>query len=315
MTPIYFCSGASAPADMRGLSRIRHPLGVSVPFLSGPALEYVCTLRGVCPVFVDTAAFSEVDREGNVVAPIPDDAWIERTAVMYWIASALGDGCIIVAPDRVGDQQETLRRLALFSDVMRACAAFGARIVVPIQRGGMSAAMFHDACACLLGCNFVCGIPGNKAAMPPHELEDFLRARRPAAVHLLGVGPRGHRYRALVDVLRRFVPRAEVSCDSNALAASVGKSNGAGGSPRSLTAWQDFIEGRPSPVATCGTSEDGCRCPTAEELEKARETAIVRAFGPDLFLARAMEAYRAAGLLETRARPLQVGLFDERKAR
>lgn len=288
MTPLYFCSGASAPADLRGLSRIRHPLGVSVPFLSGPALDYVCTLRGVCPVFVDTAAFSEVDRSGAVVAPIADDAWIDRTAVMHRIAAALGDGAIIVAPDRVGDQQETLRRLALFSDVVRACAALGARIVVPIQRGGMSAAMFHDACVCLLGCDFVCGIPGNKAAMPPHELEDFLRARRPAAVHLLGVGPRGHRYQALVDVLRRFVPRADVSCDSNALAAAVGKSNGAGGAPRDLTAWQ--------------------------QRTGARETAVVMAFGPGAFFARAMAAYRSAGLLETREQPLQVGLFDASRA-
>lgn len=284
MTPEYFCSGASAPADMRGLSRIRHPLGVSVPFLSGPALEYLCTLRGVCPVFVDTAAFSEVDRDGAVIVPITDDAWIGRTAVMHRIAAALGDGCLLVAPDRVGDQQETLRRLALFSDVMRACAALGARIVVPIQRGGMSATMFHDAAACLLGVPFVAGIPGNKAAMPPHELEDFLRARRPAAVHLLGVGPRGPRYQALVDVLRRFVPDAAVSCDSNALAAAVGKSNGAGGAPRDLTAWQ--------------------------QRTGARETAVVMSLGPPSFFARAMAAYRAEGLLETREQPLQVGLFD-----
>jgi hypothetical protein len=284
---------------------------VSIPQLSGPALDYVCELRGVCQVFVDTEAFSEVDREGRVVAPITDDAWIGRTRVMYRIAAALGDGAVLVAPDRVGDQQETLRRLALFSDVMRACAALGARIVVPIQRGGMSAALFFDACACLLGCSFVAGIPGNKAAMPPGELEDFLRARRPRAVHLLGVGPKSPRFRPLLDVLRRFVPGAVVSCDSNALAAAVGKTNGAGGGPRHLTAWQDFIEGRPSPVATCGTTVDGCRRPTAEELEKARETAIVRAFGPELFLARAMAAYQEAGLVATREAPLQPGLFDE----
>lgn len=63
MKPLYFCSGASAPSDLRGLARIRHPLGVSIPQLSGPALDYLCTLRGIAPVFVDTEAFSEVDRE------------------------------------------------------------------------------------------------------------------------------------------------------------------------------------------------------------------------------------------------------------
>ena len=70
----------------------------------------------------------------------------------------------------------------------------------------MSAALFFDAAACLIGGPFVCGIPGNKAAMPPGELEDFLRARRPRAVHLLGVGPKSPRFRPLLDVLRRRNP-------------------------------------------------------------------------------------------------------------
>lgn len=302
MRPIYFCSGASAPADLRGLARIRHPLGVSIPELSAPALAEVCALRGVCEVFVDTAAFSEVDRSGTVVAPISDEQWIERTAVMHRIAVALGSGAVIVAPDRVGDQRETLRRLALFADVVRACAALGARVIVPIQLGGMSPVLFHDCVTAILGVDFSAGIPGNKAAMPPHVLETYLRARRPAAVHLLGVGPRGHRYQALVDVLRRFVPRAAVSCDSNGLAAAVGKSNGAGGGPRALTAWQDLFEGRPSPVA---------EVTPPRVSDRAREDAIVMALGPMLAFERAMQAYREAGLAPRRDRPLQPGLFDE----
>ena len=284
MKPLYFCSGASAPSDLRGLARIRHPLGVSIPQLSGPALDYLCTLRGIAPVFVDTEAFSEVDREGRVVAPITDAAWIDRTRVMHRIAASLGADAWIVAPDRVGDQQETLRRLARFEDVLRAIVALGARLVVPIQRGGMSATLFHDAAAAIVGGPFVCGIPGNKAAMPAGELEDFLRARRPRAVHLLGVGPKSPRFHALVDVLRRFVPTAEVSCDSNGLAALVGKTNGRGGAPRALTAWQ--------------------------EQTGEREGAVIMAIGPKLFYDRAIAAYREAGLVATRERPLQPGLFD-----
>lgn len=302
MTPIYFCSGASAPADLRGLARIRHPLGVSIPELSAPALEELCTLRGICEVFVDNGAFSEIDTSCAVVAPITDAAWIERTSVMHRIAAALGPGAVIVAPDRVGDQRETLRRLALFADVVRSCAALGARVIVPIQLGGMPPAMFDDCVSCVVGGDFVRGIPGNKAAMPAGTLETYLRARRPAAVHLLGVGPRGHRYQALVDVLRRFVPRAAVSCDSNGLAAMVGRTNGARGGPRALTAWQNVFEGRASPVA---------EVTPPRVSERAREDAIVMALGPMLLVERAMQAYREVGLLEARARPLQPGLFDE----
>lgn len=263
-------------ADLLGLSRIGHPLGVSISVLSGPALEALCQLDA-CDVFVDSGAFSEVDREGRVVAPITDTEWIKRVAVMHRIATALGRRAVIVAPDRVGDQQETLRRLALFEDALRAIVETGARIVVPIQRGGMSPAMFFDAATCLVGGPFVCGIPGNKAAMPAHELEDFLWSRRPAAVHLLGVGPKSRRFPELVDVLRRFVPDAAVSCDSNGLAAAVGKTNGRGGTPRALTA--------------------------AQQRTGDRATAIAEVFGPVL------HAYRP----QTEA--LQLGLFDVARGR
>lgn len=289
MSPIYFCSGASAPADLAGLSRIRHPLGVAIPQLSARVLDDLCALRGVCEVFVDTEAFSEVDRTGAVVAPISDAQWVERTRVMHRIAAALGEDAWIVVPDRVGDQQETLRRIALFEDVLRACAALGARLVVPIQRGGMSAPMFYDACCALLGVPFVVGVPGNKAAMPPHELEALLRSRRPRAVHLLGVGPKGDRFRPLVDACRRFGV-SEVTCDSNGLAALVGRENGRGGGPRPLTAWQ----------ATMGDRAD----------------AIVMTLGPLRFFEAAMAEYRARGLAaERREAPLQVGLFDAVKGR
>lgn len=310
MKPRYYLSGASAPADLRGLSRILHPLGVAIPELSEPALDYLCGL-GHLPleVFVDTGAFGEVDRTGAVVAPITDAAWADRVLVMHRIAAALGSRALVVAPDRVGDQPETLRRLALFETELRAMAALGVRVVVPIQLGGMSPALFHDACAAILGLPFVAGIPGNKIAMPAGTLENYLRARRPAAVHLLGIGPRGRWYQELVDVLRRFVPGAEVSCDSNGLAAIVGQTNGAGGGPRALTAWQDHLEGQPSPVAAWATGP-------SEPSAQAREDAIVMALGPALFLKRAMGAYREAGLLaERRERPLQVGLFDDVEGR
>lgn len=259
-------------------------------------------------MFVDSGVFSEVDRAGAVVAPIADADWTQRVGVMHRIAEALGPNALVVAPDRVGDQQETLRRLALFADELRAIAALGARLVVPIQRGAMSAALFDDACCCILGVPFVRGIPGNKIAMPASALETYLRARRPGAVHILGVGPKSRRFQPLVDVLRRFVPGADASCDSNALAAAVGESNGPGGGPRALTAWQAHVEGRPSPVATWTTGE-------VTPSERAREDAIVRAFGPQLFLQRAMAVYRAAGLAQGRDRPLQTGLFDNVEGR
>jgi hypothetical protein len=286
---IYFASGASAPSDLRGLARIRHDLGVSLPELSEPALQELLTLAGAtCPaedgslsprplcVLADTGAFSEVDIvEGRPVVthPIDEAGWGERMRVMLRIGRALRGQAYCVAPDCVGDQTETLARLRRWARWVRKLRRLGARVLVPIQQGAMVPATFDRAVAEVLGfTDYVRAIPSNKDAMPDAVLESFVRATRPRAVHLLGVGPRNPRLRTLRAILDRLVPGAEISCDSNLLAAHVGHTNGPGGGPRSLTAAQegrlllDATTGQPSPMS--------------------REDAIVMALGPALFFER-----------------------------
>lgn len=246
MTPLYFASGVSAPADLRGFARIGHPLGVSLPALSAPAIRS-----------------------------------------RRWPACDAGHRSV-----------RKVRRL-------------GARVIVPIQRGALTAAAFDRACGEALGfTDYVRAIPGNKAAMPPAELERYLREARPAAVHVLGCGPRSPRFTALADVLRRLAPGAAISCDSNLIAAHVGRGNGPGGGPRLLTAIQH-----------------GGRSPWQDFGPKDRETAIIFAFGPGLWFQRMQASLAAQGIvirgfervddgLEargfelTKPRVVQLGLFD-----
>lgn len=209
--------------------------------LSAPALEVLLALAGsALPVFVDTGAFSEVELGPlgwTVVAPIDDVGWRERLAVMRRIATALGPQAYLVAPDRVGDQAETLARLRRHADDLRDFRALGSRIIVPLQRGELTPRAFDTEAGRALGFgDFVRGVPANKAPMPTGEFDDFLRAVRPPAVHLLGMGPKSPRFPKMVDVLRRLVPSAEVSSDSNLLSANVGLTNGRAGTMRALTA-------------------------------------------------------------------------------
>lgn len=310
--PLYFISGASAPADIRGLTRVSVPLGISVPHLSRVALKLLCDRRSMplIRLFVDSGAFSEVDRTGAVVDPIEPAEWIERVAVMYQLAAAFGPPAPIgdygprvwiVAPDKVGDQPETLGRLAAHADVMRACSALGARVVVPIQRGAMTAAAFDRAACEALGFDtFVRGIPGNKIAMPEHELEAFLRARRPSAVHLLGIGPRGDSFGPLTALVRRVLGEVEVTCDSNALAASVGRTNGRGGGTRPLTGWQDAFRAAPS------TGDP----PPPEWQRNAREMAVYAMFGGPHMHEMVMADLRQRGVVRTAKVPMQLDLYD-----
>ncbi len=315
MTPLYFASGVSAPADLRGFARIGHPLGVSLPALSAPAVDYLCSLAGRgLPVMADNGAFSEVEMgEAGpvVVAPIDEQGWAWRMALYRRLARALGPSLWCVAPDRVGDQVETLARLRRWARSVRKVRRLGARVIVPIQRGELSAAAFDRACGEALGfTDFVRAIPGNKAAMPPAELEGYLRKVRPAAVHVLGAGPKSPRFAALADVLRRLTPDAAVSCDSNLIAAHVGRSNGPGGAPRALTAIQH-----------------GGRSPWQDFGPKDRSTAIVLAFGPGFWFQRMRDQLAAQGIILrgfervddglevrgfelTKPRTVQLGLFD-----
>lgn len=310
---LYFISGASAPADIRGLARFSVPLGISLSSTSKVALHVLCehAKMPLLRIFVDSGAFGEVDRTGAVIDPITDAMWIERVRVMHRLAavfgppSPLGDygpRIYVVAPDRVGDQPETLRRLRLHAEAMRACHMLGARVVVPIQRGAMTAAEFDRACCKALGFDsFVRGIPGNKIAMPYDELEGFLRARRPAAVHLLGVGPRGATYEPLTTLVRRVLGEIEVSCDSNALAANAGRTNGKGGGPRLLTELQDLAAESTSIAKCCPKSWKG----------SARAAAVWMAFGPMHLHSLVLAKMRADGHLPAvKAEPTQMDLFD-----
>jgi hypothetical protein len=196
--------------------------------------------RSEVPVFVDSGAFSEVRfdaRAGRMVdcAPISHEEWVRRLDVYRQLAERLGSRVLLVAPDKVGDQGETLRRLARYAPQLRRLRDMGAQIIVPIQRGAVAPAAFDARCAEILGFgDFVRGIPSKKAAATVEQIAE-LSAALPAdaRVHLLGLGPFGPRYRRVMAALSR--PAELVSCDSNRIRALVGASNGPGGGPRVLT--------------------------------------------------------------------------------
>ena len=195
-------------------------------------------------VFVDSGAFAEVEFDGELgrfvdVNPITGADWLERLADYHRIAAALGDRAYLVAPDKVGDQAETLARLERYAPEVRALRDLGANVIVPIQRGALSAAEFDLECSRVLGFDdYIRGIPSKKAAATPAEIA-ALSAELPASVrvHLLGMGPASEGYDETVAAIGR--PAALVFCDSVRIRALVGRKNGPGGGPRILTTLND----------------------------------------------------------------------------
>lgn len=197
-------------------------------------------------VFVDSGAFGEVRFDPSVgrmvtVDPITHEEWVRRLHTYRRIAKALGERCYLVAPDKVGDQAETLRRLERYRDEVRDLRDLGANIIVPIQRGEMTGAEFDRECARVLGfSDYVRGIPSKKAAATVEEIGELSRALpRDARIHLLGLGPFGSRYHRVIEAIGR-APEL-VTCDSVRIKALVGRSNGPGGGPRPLTRLADRV--------------------------------------------------------------------------
>lgn len=202
--------------------------------------------RSQSPVFVDSGAFSEVEfdpvrRRMVTRSPITDTQWRERLEAYRRIAAALGPRAHLVAPDKVGDQAETLRRLSRFAPDVRHLRALGAQIIVPIQRGTMDGGAFDAECTRILGfSDYIRGIPSKKSAATVAEIRSLSRQLPPdARVHLLGLGTSGDRIATVLAALDR--PSDLVSCDSVRIKALVGRTNGPGGGPRALTRLTDMV--------------------------------------------------------------------------
>src|ERR1700733_15020912 len=133
-----FASGANRESEIRGFAHLGIPVGVSASHLNDAAESALIELNQ--PVMIDSGASSEVrftERGPDTVAPIDENEWHRRLDVYIRLASALGGLALVVAPDKVGDQQETLARLARYHAELAIIASQGATILLPLQVGAM----------------------------------------------------------------------------------------------------------------------------------------------------------------------------------
>lgn len=194
----FFASGTNRTGEIRGMAAVGQDLGVVAHEIVGraPAEKELHALAGTdINVFVDSGAFSEVKFTANgpvTVDPITAERWEEIFALYDRLASSLGPQAFLVAPDKIGDQDETLRRLETYKGRLAALAAKGARILVPVQKGALTQAQFAAKVTELLaGIAWQPALPCKKSATTPAECAAFVREFCTAGrhVHLLGLGP------------------------------------------------------------------------------------------------------------------------------
>lgn len=244
----YFHSGSNHAGEIEGWASIGAPIGVAVDQLKADAIKALKATAGSVPVFVDSGAFSEVefpkDSAPVVAKPISAAEWTRRLAVYQDLAETLGSALTVVAPDMVAFPAETLTRLATYREQVRKLAATGARVLVCLQ--GADKAAFWQQAQDVLGLTEADGIvpalPCKKNATSPAEVVDFVKAARPASVHCLGLGARNQNAAGLVQALRAVDADLDITLDSNALRANVGRDHEDGGkATASLTEALDAI--------------------------------------------------------------------------
>jgi len=199
------------------------------------------------PVFVDSGAFSEVEfspRYRTILA-ISDEDWRDRLATAQVIADALGSQAYIVAPDKVGDQRETLRRMKRYASQVRAIRAAGANILVPLQGGKMDLVEYERQVRKALGfSDFIVAFPMKKGATKLDAIEDYLRRRRGKklkGIHLLGLGPTSDDAPDVVALITELAPGVPLYMDSVLIRAHVKRDPETGRAVGKLTEAQDFV--------------------------------------------------------------------------
>jgi hypothetical protein len=228
----FFASGTNRTGEIRGMAAVGQDVGVVAGEIVGrePAEKELHALAGTdINVFVDSGAFSEVEitKDGiRTVDPITPARWESIFALYDRLAATLGPQAFLVAPDKIGDQDETLRRLETYRGRLAALAAKGARILVPVQKGALTQAAFAAKVEELLaGIAWQPALPCKKSATTPAECAAFVRefAKPGRHVHLLGLGPTNPK---APEYLRAFVDSGvTVSLDACWITANVGREN------------------------------------------------------------------------------------------
>jgi len=136
---IYFGSGAEgSPGEIAGsadLARRYKGFGVGVDVSKCRSHREILALEleasnGV-PLFVDSGAFGEFTQG----TPITDKQWVERLRNYYHLAKLYKTRAYLVAPDKIGNQKETRRRVLKKEnlDLIKKCAEKGAWILLAAQ--------------------------------------------------------------------------------------------------------------------------------------------------------------------------------------
>ena len=207
-------SGASSKADAIGIVNAGVPLGITVMDSSSNVLDIAAEYasRGG-NVFVDSGAFRLVRTGGTI-----DYAAVISRYRYLMERTQQPSNLLLVAPDVVGDQKQSIEMLSNWLVPVRQLIDSGAKVMVPLQKGAIQLEIYWRKVSASLDREFVVGLPSNAAAIPENEVISFLKAVRPAAVHFLGC-----RANSLLHKAQFASPSSSITSDAATIRCHLGE--------------------------------------------------------------------------------------------
>lgn len=210
-------SGMSAKSDLRAAVDVGVPVGVVATLLDVNKTILVLPRhldRGHA-VFIDSGAFSAFQKGEQV-----DWAKVFRVYESVIQMTDRPDGLSIVAPDVIGDQVQTIALWMAHATKVRAWVEAGARVIVPLQSGELSAGRLLEKAKAIFGTERLCaGIPSNLKAMTAEDCVTLYHSD----FHILGRVIVTDELAQKLSALRQNNPDATYTADANWLRARTRK--------------------------------------------------------------------------------------------
>jgi hypothetical protein len=216
-----------------GFSLAERREGVSADLGSKAFLGYLEVLQslydrlpGGFACLVDNGAVQEVDLlTQTAVAPISDAQWALRMGRYVELATRFGDAMWLITPDRIFDQEETIRRFTICAPALRKAALAGAILVLTLQPGALGPIALEVRLRKLLprvdDRQIVPAFPmrqrgddRTQTVTPIPALLEFLARRRPHTVHLLGMGLKSRLLPGILKQIGTVSPGTRVTLDA-----------------------------------------------------------------------------------------------------
>ena len=199
------------------MAEMNIPCGISLDTANARLFDHLLDYCDDVPaLFIDSGAFSEKAHK-----PFTVQDWRSKLRKYKVLTRAYSDRCVFVAPDKIGDQQESINRLRLYQPILQELMT-QSHMIVPLQKGDMTQAEMYEAAVELFSADIVAGIPFKKAATSYEEYQQFMRTTAPRKVHILGVTPFGARWRKIKQINEEFTA-ARVTFDGCRIRSIVGR--------------------------------------------------------------------------------------------